>query len=218
MNRFAVREEDDPEIAFSGLLHLDPAPKSTIGLDLFPQRTVSCPLNPRVFDGRPIRPSLHRVEVRSRLHAVTRPATNLEGGTRRLNFRAGDGTTTMIGESLSTQTLGSKPVDLPGFAQLAARSTISRSAPFVMHPSHPDQIGLTCRAQPRAARERCFGLAFWRARRVGCSALLAGGCRATLLRGRRAGTPLSRPSALRSSSTSGQCTPWPSPISCQFAR
>lgn len=29
-------------------------------------------------------------------------------------------------------------------------------------------------AQPRAARERCFGLAFCRARLVGCSALLAG--------------------------------------------
>ena len=30
--------------------------------------------------------------------------------------------------------------------------------------------------------------------------------------------PLSIPSALMSSSTSGHCTPWPSPISCQLAR
>lgn len=32
-----------------------------------------------------------------------------------------------------------------------------------------------------------------------------------------AGVPVSMPSALRSSSTSGQCTPWPSPMSSQFA-
>jgi imidazolonepropionase-like amidohydrolase len=30
--------------------------------------------------------------------------------------------------------------------------------------------------------------------------------------GRRAGTPVSMPCALRSSSMSGQCTPWPSPM------
>jgi formate hydrogenlyase subunit 3/multisubunit Na+/H+ antiporter MnhD subunit len=61
------------------------------------------------------------------------------------------------------------------------------------------------RAQPRAARDdlRDLGLCF--ARLVGCSALVAGAVEPFLaIPGRRAGTPLSMPSALRSSSTSGQ--------------
>ncbi len=66
-------------------------------------------------------------------------------------------------------------------------------------------VGLTTGAQPRAAQAQGFALALRAVRLVGCSALLAGAVfMRTLLPGRRAGTPCSIPSALRSSSTSGQ--------------
>jgi hypothetical protein len=47
---------------------------------------------------------------------------------------------------------------------------------------------------------------------------IGGGCRISACAGRLAGVPLSSPSTLMSSSTSGQCTPWPSPMISQRAR
>ena len=67
------------------------------------------------------------------------------------------------------------------------------------------RVWLTIGAQPRVARDDLCDLGLRFARLGGCSALLAGAVEAFLeVPGRRAGTPLSMPSALRSSSTSGQ--------------
>jgi len=75
----------------------------------------------------------------------------------------------------------------------------------------PQWRSAASRARTRLRFSFCF------ARRVGCRALRAAVVWGRFF-GRCAGMPLSIPSALISSSTSGQWTPWPSPMSCQLAR
>ena len=70
MYSLTLRQKHNTQEAISHLRHLHPAPKSAIGLDLFPNRGPDGLLDPRLANDSPIRTFADRLKVACDFHAA----------------------------------------------------------------------------------------------------------------------------------------------------
>lgn len=68
MNRFAVWQQDDPQVTASCFRNPSPPPNPSVVLNFFLQRRLTRAHDPRVFNGSAVGPGPHGVEVSGGLH------------------------------------------------------------------------------------------------------------------------------------------------------